>query len=123
MKKILLTLCLFYCILYPAVAQAATGEVEFRVGTFTEEELTNRNGKTLVSSRLAMISATKGEAWYMDTWESVWIGDNPYNYWDVVAIIEIWSPDSNYTDDSLIITRPVRTFNLFDLPEKKGIFV
>lgn len=44
MKKILLTLCLFCCILFPAVAQAEAGEVEFRAGTFNLFDLPEKKG-------------------------------------------------------------------------------
>ncbi len=105
------------------MAQAATGEVEIRNTEFTEEELVNRNGKLLIECRLAMVSADKVTCWYLDNWQSTYIGSNNYNYWDIIEIIEIWNPDTNYTDDSFIITRPVRVFNQFGVPEKKEVFI
>lgn len=122
MKKILLTLCLLCCILVPSVAQAATGEVEIRNTEFTEEELVNRNGKLLIECRLAMVSADKVTCWYLDNWQPIYIGRNNYSYWDVIEVIQIWNPATNYTDDCEIITRPVRVFNQFGLPEKKEVF-
>lgn len=122
MKKILLTLCLFYCILFPAVAQAETGEVEIRNTEFTEEELVNRNGKLLIECRLAVVSAEKVTCFYLDNWQPIYIGRNKYTCYDVIEVIQIWNPATNYTDDCEIITRPVRVFNQFGLPEKKEVF-
>lgn len=122
MKKILLTLCLFCCILFPAVAQAETGEVEIRNTEFTEEELVNRNGKLLIECRLAVVSAEKVTCFYLDNWQPIYIGKNNYTCYDVIEVIQIWNPATNYTDDCEIITRPVRVFNQFGLPEKKEVF-
>lgn len=122
MKKILLTLCLFCCILFPAVAQAETGEVEIRNTEFTEEELVNRNGKLLIECRLAIVSAEKVTCFYLDNWQPIYIGKNNYTCYDVIEVIQIWNPATNYTDDCEIITRPVRVFNQFGLPEKKEVF-
>ena len=44
MKKILLTLCLLCCFLLPTTARAATGEVEFRAGTFNLFDLPEKKG-------------------------------------------------------------------------------
>lgn len=123
MKKILLTLCLFCCILFPAVAQAETGEVEIRNTEFTEEELVNRNGKLLIECRLAVVSAEKVTCFYLDNWQPIYIGRNNYTCYDVVEVIQIWNPATNYTDDCEIITRPVRVFGQFGLPKKGEIFV
>ena len=122
MKKILLTLCLFCCILFPAVAQAETGEVEIRNTEFTEEELVNRNGKLLIECRLAVVSAEKVTCFYLDNWQPIYIGRNKYTCYDVIEVIQIWNPATNYTDDCEIITRPVIVFNQFGLPEKKEVF-
>ena len=122
MKRILLTLCLFCCILFPAVAQAETGEVEIRNTEFTEEELVNRNGKLLIECRLAVVSAEKVTCFYLDNWQPIYIGKNNYTCYDVIEVIQIWNPATNYTDDCEIITRPVRVFNQFGLPEKKEVF-
>ena len=123
MKKILLTLCLLCCFLLPTTARAATGEVEIRNTEFTEEELVNRNGKLLIECRLAVVSAEKVTCFYLDNWQPIYIGRNKYTCYDVIEVIQIWNPATNYTDDCEIITRPVRVFGQFDLSEKKGIFV
>ena len=122
MKKILLTLCLFCCILFPAVAQAETGEVEIRNTEFTEEELVNRNGKLLIECRLAVVSAEKVTCFYLDNWQPIYIGRNKYICYDVIEVIQIWNPATNYTDDCEIITRPVRVFNQFGLSKEKEVF-
>ena len=123
MKRILLTLCLFCCILFPTVAQAETGEVEIRNTEFTEGELVNRNGKLLIECRLAVVSAEKVTCFYLDNWQPIYIGRNKYTCYDVIEVIQIWNPATNYTDDCEIITRPVRVFGQFGLPEKKEVFI
>lgn len=105
------------------MAQAETGEVEIRNTEFTEEELVNRNGKLLIECRLAVVSAEKVTCFYLDNWQPIYIGRNNYTCYDVVEVIQIWNPATNYTDDCEIITRPVRVFGQFGLPKKGEIFV
>lgn len=122
MRKVLLTLCLLCCFLLPTTARAATGEVEIRNTEFTEEELVNRNGKLLIECRLAIVSAEKVTCFYLDNWQPIYIGKNNYTCYDVIEVIQIWNPATNYTDDCEIITRSVRVFNQFGLSKEKGVF-
>lgn len=122
MRKVLLILCLLCCLLLPTTARAETGKVEIRNTEFAEEELVNRNGKLLIECRLAVVSAEKVTCFYLDNWQPIYIGRNKYTCYDVIEVIQIWNPATNYTDDCEIITRPVRVFNQFGLPEKKEVF-
>ncbi len=123
MKKLLLTLCLLCVFVFPITTQAATGEVEIRNSEFTEEEIINRNGKTLVQCRLAWVGYGGGNAFYLDNFQSIYIGYGKYRAQDIIEVIIVWSPDTNYSDDCIIYTRPVRTFGHIETQDEKGLFV
>lgn len=123
MRKVLLILCLLCCFLLPTTARAATGEVEVRNTEFAEEEICNRNGKTLIQCRLAWVGYG-GNAFYLDNFKSVYIGNGEYRAQDIVEIVIVWNPDTNYSDDCIISVRPVRVWNRIGTEEKGGgVFV
>ena len=107
----------------PITPFANNTDVEIRNSKFTEEEIINRNGKTLIQCRLAVVGTGGGNAFYLDSFESVYVGYEGYRCQDIVEIIIIWNPQTNYDDDCIIIVNPVRTFGNFGGEKEGGLFV
>lgn len=122
-KKFLSILSVMGCLMSPITSFANNTDVEIRNSKFTEEEITNRNGKTLIQCRLAVVGTGGGNAFYLDNFESVYIGYEGYRCQDIVEVVIIWNPQSNYDDDCVIMVNPVRTFGNFGGEKEEGLFV
>lgn len=118
-SKLVILTVLTTLFLASATAAAKEPNVELRNYKFTHEEIINRNGKTLIQSRLAWVGYGGGNAFYLDTFESTYIGYKGYNAQDIVEITIIWNPETNYDDDYFIFVRPVRQFGLFTEKEEE----
>ena len=111
MKKILLTFCVVFCCIFTIdTAKAANvNQVEIRNTEFSEEEICNRNGKLLIECRLAWVGYGGGNAFYLDNGQSIYIGRGKYTSGDIVEIVMIWNPGSNYSDDCIYYCNAIRT--------------